>query len=452
MNPPIVTVYITNHNYGEYINQAIQSVLDQSFQDFELIVIDDGSTDDSRLRIKKFENKEKIKVIYQNKRGLTISNNIALNQARGEYIIRLDADDYLDKNALKILLNEFDTEEIGMVFGDWYVINRAGEVISIEKRHNFTKDVSMYDQPAHGACTMFRTKYLREIGGYDESITRQDGYELWFRLIERYEIRNINVPVFYYRKHGNSLTDKSEQLLETRSEILKKIFKRKNIVLPKIVAIFPVRGEKLDNRSKPFMKLKKSYLIDISINNFLEVEGIDLIIVSSPDKKVLDYISKNYNSDKVLPLKRPLDISYIGIHIKQTMDLICKEVDLFNNYDAFILHSIEAPFVKKHLIESAINIYKIFQVDTVIAVKEDNRFFFKHDGHGMVPLNYSHEIIRNEKEKWYAAVSNFLLRDKKKYFEAKEMMGNKIGHVIFDKKASLLIEDNLDLKIAKLIE
>ena len=174
-------------------------------------------------------------------------------------------------------------------------------------------------------------------------------------------------------------------------------------------------------------------------------EGIDLIIVSSPDKKVLDYISKNYNSDKVLPLKRPLDISYIGIHIKQTMDLICKEVDLFNNYDAFILHSIEAPFVKKHLIESAINIYKIFQVDTVIAVKEDNRFFFKHDGHGMVPLNYSHEIIRNEKEKWYAAVSNFLLRDKKKYFEAKEMMGNKIGHVIFDKKASLLIEDNLDL-------
>ncbi|MDP7196589.1 MAG: glycosyltransferase, partial [SAR202 cluster bacterium] len=423
----------------------------QSFQDFELIVIDDGSTDDSRLRIKKFENKEKIKVIYQNKRGLTISNNIALNQARGEYIIRLDADDYLDKNALKILLNEFDTEEIGMVFGDWYVINRAGEVISIEKRHNFTKDVSMYDQPAHGACTMFRTKYLREIGGYDESITRQDGYELWFRLIERYEIRNINVPVFYYRKHGNSLTDKSEQLLETRSEILKKIFKRKNIVLPKIVAIFPVRGEKLDNRSKPFMKLKKSYLIDISINNFLEVEGIDLIIVSSPDKKVLDYISKNYNSDKVLPLKRPLDISYIGIHIKQTMDLICKEVDLFNNYDAFILHSIEAPFVKKHLIESAINIYKIFQVDTVIAVKEDNRFFFKHDGHGMVPLNYSHEIIRNEKEKWYAAVSNFLLRDKKKYFEAKEMMGNKIGHVIFDKKASLLIEDNLDLEIAKLI-
>ena len=451
MKTPKVTVYIINHNYGRYVIQAIQSILDQTFQDFELIIIDDGSTDDSRQKLIKYENKENIKFIYQNRRGLTISNNIALNQANGEYIIRLDADDYLDQNALKILLNEFDTDKVAMVFGDWYVVNRAGEVLGIEKRHNFSKNVTMFDQPAHGACTMFKTRCLREIGGYDENITSQDGYELWFRLIEKYEIRNINVPIFYYRKHGNSLTDKSEQLLKTRSKILKKIFKRKKIVLPKIVAIFPVRGEKLDNKSKPFMKLKKSYLIDIAIRNFLEVEGIDLIIIPSPDKKVLDYISKNYNSNNVLPLKRPLDISYIGIHIQQTMDLICKEVDLFNNHDAFILHSIEAPFVKEHLIESAINIYKIFEVDTVIAVNEDNRFFFKHDGHGMVPLNYSHQIIRNEKEKWYASVANFVLRDKKKYFETKEMMGNKIGHVVFDKKASLLIEDNLDLRIAKLI-
>ena len=219
------------------------------------------------------------KIIYQRNRGLSISNNIALQQAKGEYIIRLDADDYFDKNALKILINEFDDENIGMVFGDWYITDQKGNVLGIEKRHDFDKDVSLYDQPAHGACTMFRTKFLKEIGGYDETISRQDGYELWFRFIEEYEIRNINIPVFYYRKHGSSLTDKSEELLNTRSQIFKKIAERENKPLTKAIAIFPVRGEKLDIRSRPFFKISNDYLIDISINNYLKAEGIERVVV-----------------------------------------------------------------------------------------------------------------------------------------------------------------------------
>ena len=75
-NQPKITVYITNHNYGEYVVQAIESVLDQTFQDYELIIIDDGSTDNSRKILKKYEKMINTKIIYQGNRGLPISNNI----------------------------------------------------------------------------------------------------------------------------------------------------------------------------------------------------------------------------------------------------------------------------------------------------------------------------------------------------------------------------------------
>ena len=111
--------------------------------------------------------------------------------------MRLDADDYFSKDALKLMFREFDQKTLGMVFADWYLIDEKGEVLGVEQRHDFQKDVTLHDQPAHGACTMFRVSSLKKLGGYDESISRQDGYELWLRFIENYDVRNINVPLFY---------------------------------------------------------------------------------------------------------------------------------------------------------------------------------------------------------------------------------------------------------------
>jgi len=93
---PLVTVYITNYNYGRYLSQAIESVLNQTFTDFELIVVDDGSVDDSRDIIRQYQGHPKVRTIFQENQGLNKTNNIALRSARGKYIMRLDADDYLD--------------------------------------------------------------------------------------------------------------------------------------------------------------------------------------------------------------------------------------------------------------------------------------------------------------------------------------------------------------------
>ncbi|MEM6724140.1 MAG: glycosyltransferase family A protein, partial [Bacteroidota bacterium] len=101
MSSPLLTVYITNYNYEAYIKQAIESVLNQSFQNFELLIIDDGSTDNSRDIIESYKDHEQITIIYQQNKGLNVTNNIALRLAHGKYIMRLDADDYLTADALE---------------------------------------------------------------------------------------------------------------------------------------------------------------------------------------------------------------------------------------------------------------------------------------------------------------------------------------------------------------
>ena len=101
----LITVYITNFNYGEYIEKSIESVLNQTIKNFELIIIDDGSTDRSLEILKKYENNKDIKFIKQKNKGLNVTNNIALRISKGKYIIRLDADDWLEKKALELLSN-----------------------------------------------------------------------------------------------------------------------------------------------------------------------------------------------------------------------------------------------------------------------------------------------------------------------------------------------------------
>ena len=80
---PKVTVYIVNHNYGRFLPRAIESVLNQSLQDFELLIIDDGSTDDSQAIIERYVGHPKVFPIFQQNKGLTVTNNIAMRKARG---------------------------------------------------------------------------------------------------------------------------------------------------------------------------------------------------------------------------------------------------------------------------------------------------------------------------------------------------------------------------------
>lgn len=97
-NNPLITIYITNHNYGKYLEQSINSALVQTYKNIEVIIVDDASRDESKKILKKYKNKKKIKIILnKSQKGLVKSSIIAIKKSKGSYILRLDADDYLKK-------------------------------------------------------------------------------------------------------------------------------------------------------------------------------------------------------------------------------------------------------------------------------------------------------------------------------------------------------------------
>ena len=195
-----ITLYICAYNYARYLEKAVESVLKQTMNDWELIIINDGSTDHTGKILSQYSSNPKIRIIEQENKGLNVGNNIALRLANGDYIMRLDADDYLDENILIVLSNILDTHpDVGLVYPDYYEIDEEGKIIHQVRRKKIGDEVELLDLPAHGACTLFRKEVLMQLGGYSELFSCQDGYELWLRFIQKFEPYNVNIPLFYYR-------------------------------------------------------------------------------------------------------------------------------------------------------------------------------------------------------------------------------------------------------------
>ena len=211
---PKVTVYIPTYNYGRYLKKSIESVLFQTMNEWELIIIDDGSTDNTQKILTEYSKNPRIKIIKQKNKGLLVSSNIALRLSNGEYIIRLDADDLLDENALLVMSNKLDSmQEIALVYPDYYTMDKNGEIIDIVRQRKIDVEMKLLDIAAHGACAMIRKKCLIEIGGYDEFYSCQDGYYTWLKFIKKYKVLNVNVPLFYYRQHPESLSKNKKKIL-----------------------------------------------------------------------------------------------------------------------------------------------------------------------------------------------------------------------------------------------
>ena len=127
MKDPLVTVYVTNYNYGHYIRLALDSLYGQTFCNFEIIIIDDGSTDGSRDIIADYAGRSETRIIFQENKGLNATNKVAVKAARGKYVMRLDADDILDENALLVMANTLEAApDVALVFPDFYYIDETG--------------------------------------------------------------------------------------------------------------------------------------------------------------------------------------------------------------------------------------------------------------------------------------------------------------------------------------
>lgn len=446
MHTPRTTVYVTNHNYGRYLEQAIESVLSQTDQDFELLIIDDGSTDESRQILERYESREKVSVIYQQNRGLNVTNNIALKAARGRYLMRLDADDYLDPHALEVLATHLDKNpDVGLVFPDWYVVDEQGALLEVQRRHDFAQ-VTLLDQPAHGACTIIRRDCLLELGGYDEQFRCQDGYELWLRFTRRFKVSNVNLPLFYYRRHGNNLTQAEGRILDARAAILAKNADQ----APRIrtLAIVPVRGTASDPHSEVLRPLGSKRLIDWTLQPALASSAVCDVLVTTPDEAVLDYVTHRYG-DHVITVRRDPKLARQNTRLEDSLFHALEQYGVGRPPpDALMTLFVESPFRTPDMLNTAVDVMRLFGTDSVVSVRQEPGIFYKHNGSGLVPV-VPLDIVRLEREDLYREAAQIYLTRLDELQRTRRLIGGKIGHFIVRTEAAFRLRAEHDWAVAE---
>jgi len=240
---PRISVIIPAYNNSRYICRAIESVLSQTRTSFEIIVIDDGSTDDTRSALNAYMNK--IRYIFQQNKGVSSARNHGLGIANGEFVVFLDSDDYFLPEKLANQVAVFEAmPALGMVHSGWYLVNENEEKIKkIEPWHNTPElniEAWLTWKPVLPGAMMFRRTYLNRVGGFDTRLRQAEDVDLVLRLaLAGCQAVWLRKPTVCYRLHGSNTTQNGLQQVKDLDLVINHFFAH-----PKVPAkIRPLEGK-----------------------------------------------------------------------------------------------------------------------------------------------------------------------------------------------------------------
>ena len=207
---PIVSVLLPVYNGELYLRFAIDSIISQTFIEWELIIINDGSYDKSREIIDYYDDSRIVAIHSDRNRGLITSLNIGIRSAHGKFIARMDADDI----ALTTRFQEqvrylHEHPEVGVVGSNANLINAEGKYISkirMPKSHHVILWEMMFQCSLLHPTVMMRTDLLKKVGGYSTDCIHSEDYELWYRLSLVTKFHNIQLPLLGLRKHSQNVS------------------------------------------------------------------------------------------------------------------------------------------------------------------------------------------------------------------------------------------------------
>jgi glycosyltransferase involved in cell wall biosynthesis len=230
---PRVSVCIPCFNYAHYLPDAVGSVLNQSFQDWEAIVTDDASTDNSWEVIQSFRDRRIISIRHLANRGNIGTYTEAYGRSRGEFIAMLSADDRYLPKFLESAVNMLDRHpEAGMVYTGCEIINAQGKTVRRMTNMPHKAD-GVYEESrllllgchiAHSSVLIRRSVY-EEIGGYDPVMSIAGDWDLWLKTARRYKIAFIQDALYQCRRHGKNMSVSAEALARQEGQIVA-IFRR----------------------------------------------------------------------------------------------------------------------------------------------------------------------------------------------------------------------------------
>lgn len=454
---PLVTVYVVNHNYGRFLRQAVDSVLEQDYPALEVIVVDDASKDDSDHALASLAKDARIRVIrHAANKGLTACCNAAIGASAGEFVMRLDADDYLEPSAVRKMAAALVAEPAAvLVFPDYWEVDSRGAVIRRVQRHDFSALDSLSDLPAHGACTMVRRTFLESFGGYDESVNRQDGLDLWLNVGPTDRVLNIGEPLFSYRQHGDNLTRDERSLLEARAKLLSKHVRKRGLPAPRVLCVVPARGPVVDPGNLSLAMLGDRPLIEWTLDEALACRGVERVVVSSPDLRVCERVEQRYGS-RVGAHNRRMDLAGLNVDVADTLTaVLADELNWGRRYDALLVLTVESPFRTAMFMQQAIDVMQLFGSDGVVAVRHEDEAFYRHDGVGLYLVRDDHRL-RLERDDMFRPCGGMRLvklpsveeSDSADYLSVCRSVPAQLGHVLLDQLSGFVIRSEFDWDLA----
>lgn len=226
---PLVSIIIPSYNMGGLVVRAVESVLNQTYKEIEIIVVDDGSTDDTRLQLEPY--KERITYLYKTNGGVCSARNAGLRQAKGEYLGLLDSDDcYMPEKVQRCLDFLQKNTDYGFVHTDIYFVDRDGEVLGRsnhpKSRHiGWITDKLLMGNFIANPTNFFRRECYERCGGYEEALFPPGDWDLWLRISRYYKIGYIDMPLSKYSVISNSCFNDLERTRREEKWVLDNFFK-----------------------------------------------------------------------------------------------------------------------------------------------------------------------------------------------------------------------------------
>ena len=226
----MVTVLMPVYNASEFLKEAIDSILEQTYEEFEFLIIDDGSTDSS-LNIIESYNDDRIKLISNTENlGIIKSLNKGIEMASGKYIVRMDADDISENNRLEIQINFMENNNDVAVAGSNGVIFLS-EKPMIKKATDFPKKYSeikctlLFESPIMHPSVIIRKNVLLENNyRYKDEHKATEDYGLWMEIAKDYKVVNISKTLLKHRIISSSLTNQALKRMNERIKVMKQIY------------------------------------------------------------------------------------------------------------------------------------------------------------------------------------------------------------------------------------
>jgi len=262
--PVVVSVVITCFNYGCYLATCLQSVLAQTFHDYEIIVIDDGSTDNTAEAMQQYLSLSCLRYIRQVNIGQARSKNRGVELARGKYVAFLDADDIWEKDKLEKQIKLFELPEVGVVYSKARLIDDNANVkevgdwgVYLQPRSGWVTDWLLFDNFVWFSSSIVRKIFLERYGVFDENLVMGIDWDLWLRLSMHCKFDFVDESLLLYRMGHEGQMSKNLKMRFASADIILRNFLSNNPQLENIEMLRKVKAYAFCNRGNYYCSVDR---------------------------------------------------------------------------------------------------------------------------------------------------------------------------------------------------